>query len=128
MFTDLVLVNSMWITKYGNLFQLKMPEVEQEFCKLLEILLSALENLYFLSFLDIKSQNIFLTKDSVIKLGDFGIACVLQNTLDHAQTVIGTPYYLSPEICQRQPYPFIVVAVVMMCCIDGLVIHCRMKL
>lgn len=53
---------------------------------------------------DIKCQNIFISKENVIKLGDFGIACVLQNTLDHAQTVIGTPYYLSPEICQRQPY------------------------
>ena len=53
---------------------------------------------------DVKCQNIFLSKENVIKLGDFGIACVLQNTLDHAQTVIGTPYYLSPEICQRQPY------------------------
>ena len=54
---------------------------------------------------DIKCQNIFISKDNVIKLGDFGIACVLQSTLDHAQTVIGTPYYLSPEICRRQPYP-----------------------
>ncbi|CAB3998070.1 serine threonine- kinase Nek5-like [Paramuricea clavata] len=53
---------------------------------------------------DIKCQNIFISKENVIKLGDFGIACVLQNTLDHAQTVIGTPYYLSPEICHRQPY------------------------
>ncbi|XP_028393236.1 serine/threonine-protein kinase Nek3-like [Dendronephthya gigantea] len=53
---------------------------------------------------DIKCQNIFITKESVIKIGDFGIACVLQNTMDHACTIIGTPYYLSPEICQRQPY------------------------
>ena len=30
----------------------------------------------------------------MIKLGDFGIAKVLQNTQDLAQTAIGTPYYL----------------------------------
>lgn len=54
---------------------------------------------------DIKCQNIFLSKGNIVKLGDFGIACVLQNTLDQAKTVIGTPSYLSPEICCQQPYP-----------------------
>ena len=58
-------------------------------------------------FSDLKTQNIFLSKDDVIKLGDFGIARMLNNTLDHAQTTVGTPYYLSPEMCQRKPYPFI---------------------
>ena len=55
---------------------------------------------------DLKTQNIFLGKDDIIKLGDFGIARMLNSTLDHAQTTVGTPYYLSPEICQRKPYPF----------------------
>ena len=58
-----------------------------------------------ISFSDLKTQNIFLGKDDIIKLGDFGIARMLNNTLDHAQTTVGTPYYLSPEICQRKPYP-----------------------
>ncbi|NWR57138.1 NEK1 kinase, partial [Bucorvus abyssinicus] len=53
---------------------------------------------------DIKSQNIFLTKDGTIQLGDFGIARVLNSTVDLARTCIGTPYYLSPEICQNKPY------------------------
>jgi NIMA (never in mitosis gene a)-related kinase len=29
---------------------------------------------------------------------------VLQHTYDCANTAIGTPYYLSPEICQEKPY------------------------
>ncbi|XP_074922469.1 serine/threonine-protein kinase Nek1 isoform X5 [Chelonoidis abingdonii] len=53
---------------------------------------------------DIKSQNIFLTKDGTIQLGDFGIARVLNSTVELARTCIGTPYYLSPEICQNKPY------------------------
>jgi NIMA (never in mitosis gene a)-related kinase len=47
---------------------------------------------------DLKGQNIFLTKQGIIKIGDFGIAKVLNNTLANAKTVVGTPYYLSPEI------------------------------
>ncbi|XP_045853269.1 serine/threonine-protein kinase Nek1 isoform X5 [Meles meles] len=53
---------------------------------------------------DIKSQNIFLTKDGTIQLGDFGIARVLNSTVELARTCIGTPYYLSPEICENKPY------------------------
>uniref|UniRef100_A0A8D2ALD2 non-specific serine/threonine protein kinase n=1 Tax=Sciurus vulgaris TaxID=55149 RepID=A0A8D2ALD2_SCIVU len=44
---------------------------------------------------DIKSQ---------YKLGDFGIARVLNSTVELARTCIGTPYYLSPEICENKPY------------------------
>ncbi|XP_026884190.2 serine/threonine-protein kinase Nek1 isoform X2 [Electrophorus electricus] len=53
---------------------------------------------------DIKSQNIFLSKDGTIQLGDFGIARVLNSTEELARTCIGTPYYLSPEICENKPY------------------------
>ena len=55
---------------------------------------------------DIKSQNVFLTKNNMIKLGDFGISKTLDYTLAKAMTVIGTPYYLSPEIIQSIPYSY----------------------
>jgi NIMA (never in mitosis gene a)-related kinase len=55
---------------------------------------------------DLKCQNIFLTKDNTIKLGDFGIARVLTNTRDKAKTMVGTPYYLSPEIIDNKAYNF----------------------
>ena len=45
-----------------------------------------------------------MTTNGEIKIGDFGIARVLQHTYDCAKTAIGTPYYLSPEICQEMPY------------------------
>ncbi|XP_035249827.1 serine/threonine-protein kinase Nek5-like isoform X2 [Anguilla anguilla] len=54
---------------------------------------------------DIKSQNIFLTNNGMkVKLGDFGTARMLNNTMELARTCIGTPYYLSPEICENRPY------------------------
>ena len=53
---------------------------------------------------DLKLGNIFLTYDGLVKLGDFGIARVLKNTLELARTQVGTPYYLSPEICEGKPY------------------------
>lgn len=55
---------------------------------------------------DLKTQNIFLTKTNLVKVGDFGIARFLRNKQDLATTAIGTPYYLSPEICQRRPYNY----------------------
>lgn len=55
---------------------------------------------------DIKTQNIFLTKDEIVKIGDFGIAKVLSFTRQKVKTIIGTPYYLSPEIIENKPYSF----------------------
>lgn len=55
---------------------------------------------------DIKAQNIFLMKSGLIKLGDFGISKVLCSTMDKARTMVGTPYYLSPEIVENRPYSF----------------------
>ena len=53
---------------------------------------------------DLKTQNVFLTKTDIIKIGDFGISRVLEHTVDMASTCVGTPCYLSPEICQDKPY------------------------
>lgn len=55
---------------------------------------------------DLKSGNIFLTGNGIVKLGDFGIAKVLSNTVEKAVTIVGTPYYLSPEIINNKPYSF----------------------
>ena len=52
---------------------------------------------------DLKSQNIFLTKNLDIKIGDLGVSKKLIKT-NFAKTFIGTPYYLSPEICMEKPY------------------------
>ena len=53
---------------------------------------------------DLKSGNIFLMKSGIVKVGDFGIAKGLQSTWEKAKTFVGTPYFLSPEIINNQPY------------------------
>lgn len=41
-----------------------------------------------------------------MKLGDFGIARILKKTVEKAKTMVGTPYYISPEIIEGKPYTF----------------------
>ncbi|XP_075689921.1 serine/threonine-protein kinase Nek4 isoform X1 [Rhinoderma darwinii] len=55
---------------------------------------------------DLKTQNIFLTKSNIIKVGDLGIARVLESQYDMASTLIGTPYYMSPELFSNKPYNY----------------------
>lgn len=57
---------------------------------------------------DLKTSNIFLKGPfpHTCLVGDFGISRILEETLAAAQTVIGTPYYLSPELCKREPYSY----------------------
>ncbi|CAK70029.1 unnamed protein product (macronuclear) [Paramecium tetraurelia] len=52
---------------------------------------------------DIKSMNIFLSKDQV-RIGDLGVAKLLNDQNNFARTMVGTPYYLSPEMCEEKPY------------------------
>eukprot|EP00198_Chlamydomonas_reinhardtii_P011003 XP_001700340.1 predicted protein [Chlamydomonas reinhardtii] len=53
---------------------------------------------------DIKTQNVFMSSGGLLKLGDFGVSKVLNSTFQLATTAVGTPYYLSPEICQNRKY------------------------
>eukprot|EP00976_Prorocentrum_cordatum_P099279 1191772-Prorocentrum_minimum.AAC.1 len=55
---------------------------------------------------DLKPANVFVTLKEWMKLGDFGIARQLSSTTSLAATVVGTPYYLSPELCTGVPYDF----------------------
>mmetsp|Transcript_58102 Transcript_58102/g.101712 ORF Transcript_58102/g.101712 Transcript_58102/m.101712 type:complete len:789 (+) Transcript_58102:62-2428(+) len=53
---------------------------------------------------DVKPANLLLTRRSQrVKLADFGVSKLLEAT-GRARTVVGTPYYLSPEIVSGQAY------------------------
>ena len=56
---------------------------------------------------DLKTQNLFINVNAgkkTIKIGDFGVSKILSSTMECAKTAIGTPYYLSPELCNNQGY------------------------
>ena len=60
---------------------------------------------------DLKAANVFLTSRNLVKVGDFGIAKVLEASGPDgsgalARTAVGTPYYLAPELVSGEPYAF----------------------
>ena len=53
---------------------------------------------------DLKCQNIFLNKEGIVKIGDFGISKELETMSRMAETNIGTPYYMAPEAWRGESY------------------------
>ncbi|KAI5710389.1 serine/threonine-protein kinase 17A-like [Diaphorina citri] len=55
-----------------------------------------------ITHLDLKPQNILLTKDNNIKLCDFGISRVVNDVVE-VKEIIGTPDYVAPEVLSYEP-------------------------
>ncbi|KAG1669259.1 hypothetical protein FOA52_003296 [Chlamydomonas sp. UWO 241] len=53
---------------------------------------------------DIKALNLFIDAQDNIKIGDLGIARALGDGSAFARSLVGTPYYYSPELCEDKPY------------------------
>lgn len=85
--------------KQANKRSFAEEQVMEWFCQIL----CAIKDIHSKNIIhrDIKSQNIFLTKEGVIKIGDFGVST---QTSSCASTVVGTPFYLSPEIINGAQY------------------------
>ncbi len=54
---------------------------------------------------DVKADNIFITTEGDLKVGDFGLARLLVGRVHYnsATKGMGTPAYMSPELCRGEP-------------------------
>ncbi|KAH9582291.1 Protein kinase domain [Trypanosoma melophagium] len=86
----------------------KKPFLEHEAGMLFLQLLLALHHVHSRHMIhrDIKTANILLCSNGLIKLGDFGFSKMYSATVsdDVGKTFCGTPYYVAPEIWRRKPY------------------------
>ncbi|VDK31549.1 unnamed protein product [Gongylonema pulchrum] len=107
-----ILMIEMEYAEGGTLAQLLSSQEsllrESEIMRMFEQMLSAVSYLHDNSVLhrDLKTANVFLTKDNNVKVGDFGISRMMstETQAQGAQTIVGTPYYISPEMCEGKPY------------------------
>ncbi|KFP22175.1 Serine/threonine-protein kinase PAK 7, partial [Egretta garzetta] len=53
---------------------------------------------------DIKSDSILLTSDGRIKLSDFGFCAQVSKEVPRRKSLVGTPYWMAPEVISRLPY------------------------
>ena len=93
-------------TKIQNHIKNKTNFPENDIWSYLIQMIEGLKGLHDLKTMhrDLKSANVFLCKNGLLKLGDLNVSKVVKNRLAYTQT--GTPYYASPEVWADKPYDY----------------------
>jgi hypothetical protein len=90
------------LTSMCAMFKLKEPHIA---CVINEML-KAIAAIHKLGRIhrDIKSDNVLLNSDGSIKLADFGYCAQLSESIKNRTSVVGTPYWMAPELIRGSEY------------------------
>mmetsp|Transcript_18982 Transcript_18982/g.23351 ORF Transcript_18982/g.23351 Transcript_18982/m.23351 type:complete len:517 (-) Transcript_18982:312-1862(-) len=79
-------------------------EVIRAVCASIVLGLEYLHGVVQICHRDIKGGNVLLTNDGHVKLADFGVSAELTNTLNKRKTVVGSPFWMAPEVIKESHY------------------------
>ena len=84
----------------------KVRIAEEQIATVCKMCLKALAYLHSQGVIhrDIKSDSILLAVDGNVKLSDFGFCAQVNEELPKRRSLVGTPYWMSPELISRLPY------------------------
>jgi serine/threonine protein kinase len=80
---------------------------EQEISAILKGTLTGLAYLHHsrnLIHRDLKAANILMGTEGIPKLADFGVSAQLTNSIDKRNSLVGTPYWMAPEVLKEDFY------------------------
>lgn len=92
--------------KLTDIIARRLFENEIEIAAILKKILRALLFLHSKAHIhrDVKSENLLIGANGDVKLADFGFTAVLQDMNEKRKSVLGTPYFMAPEVIKGEPY------------------------
>ena len=92
----------------GEMQSKQLRFTEEDMWRFVYCIASALQHMHgrHLMHRDIKPANIYVSRGGEVKVGDLGLGRVMEGYYDKAGSVVGTPYYMSPEVIREEEYDY----------------------